>query len=109
MTLVGWVDTDTVEDYWPDAPLDVDVLTSYLLAAWEQCDIFLPPHAYPFPPDAVPERWKQAQIMQARALYRSGVAGSGDTTGGDGLTVTVFPMDWTVKNLLRPSKIGRVL
>lgn len=40
--------------------------------------------------------------MQARALYRAGVAGSGENIGEDGFTVTVHPMDWTVKALLRP-------
>jgi hypothetical protein len=47
--------------------------------------------------------------MQARAVYNSVKAGSGDQVGPDGLTVTVYPMDWNVKNLLRPRKVGRVL
>lgn len=57
----------------------------------------------------VPDRLVLAQVMQARALYRSALAGSGDGIGADGLSVTVFPMDWTVKNLLRPRHVGRVM
>lgn len=107
--LIGWVDPETVESFWADAPADDTVLASYLLSSYEQCVEFLPePTVTPYP-DPIPERYRQAQIMQARALFRANVAGSGDVMGGDGLTVTVFPMDWTVKNLLRPKKVGRVL
>jgi hypothetical protein len=111
MTLVGWVETDTVADFWPEAEDLVDaVLVSYLQAAYEQCVAYLPAVPLPTPliMTAPPERYVQAQIMQARALYRSNVAGSGDQLA-EGQAVTVFPMDWTVKNLLRPKKIGRVL
>ena len=109
MAVVGWVEQDAVPDFWPEAEdLAPDVLTSYLEAAYEQCAQFLPP-AYLEPyPTPVPHRWVLAQVMQARALWRSNVAGSGDQLGGDGLTVTVYPMDWVVKNLLRPNRVGRV-
>ena len=108
--LVGWVDQDVVALYWPEAEdLDPTVLHSYLLAAYEQCVLFLPPVEFAPWPVPTPERFKHAQVMQARALFRSNVTGSGDALGGEGLTVTVFPMDWTVKNLLRPSRIGRVM
>jgi len=108
MALIGWVDPETVEDYWADVPVDEAVLASYLQAAYEQCVEYLPPVDLNPYPDPIPARFVQAQIMQARALFRSNVAGSGDTLGGDGLTVTVYPMDWTVKNLLRPKRVGRV-
>lgn len=108
--LVGWVNQENVALFWPEADdLDPGVLASYLLAAYEQCVEFLPPVDLQPWPVPTPERFKQAQVMQARALYRSNVTGSGDALGGEGLTVTVFPMDWTVKNLLRPTRIGRVL
>lgn len=109
MALTGWVEEELVVGWWPEAgDLDPEVLTSYLLAAWEQCVAYLPPKwLIPYPP-VIPESWVQAQIMQARALHRSNVAGSGDQLGGDGFGVTVYPMDWTVKNLLRPRKVGRV-
>lgn len=105
--LIGWVDPDVVPLFWPEADdLDPTVLASYLEAAYEQCVEFLPVERRT---EAPLTSWKQAQMMQARALHRSTVAGSGDQFGGDGLTVTVFPMDWTVKNLLRPTKVGRVM
>jgi len=110
----GWVETDTDLTTWMDAPDDDLVLASYLMAAYEQCLAFLPYTVdketgvrSAIVPDPVPERFVLAQLMQARALYRSGIAGSDDAIGPDGLSVTVFPMDWTVKNLLRPKTVGR--
>ena len=115
MTIIGWVETDDISDEeWADAPSDVVVLASYLTEAHEQCLAFLPqlPDAdgvyWPVIPDPVPASFRRAQLLQARALQRSAVAGVGDQVGTE-FPVTVFPMDWTVKNLLRPKRVGRVL
>ena len=125
MALIGWVETTSDLEDWADAPVDEDVLARYMGAAHEQCVDFLPHITAsvtdpvtgevtdtfePVIPAPIPGRFVLAQIMQARALYRSMLAGSGDGIGADGLlSVTVFPMDWTVKNLLRPRTVGRVL
>src|SRR5665647_2405660 len=116
MALIGWVETTTDLEDWADAPLDAVDLARYLGAAHEQCVAFLPYTTDPATgvqtptiPDPVPDTFVLAQVFQARALYRSALAGSGDAIGADGLSVTVFPMDWTVKNLLRPKRVGRVL
>ncbi len=100
--LVGWVGLDRARDLWPDADtLDDDVLTTYLLAAHKACAEFAPA----LEDDAnVPEAWAVAQVMQARAVYRSRKAGGRDQLGPDGFAVTVFPLDWNVRQLLRPKK-----
>lgn len=114
MPVIGWVDTDTDLNEWPDAPSDENTLARYLGAAHEQCLDFLP-HTrdeagvlQPVTPAPVPERFKLAQILQARGLYNSVATGPGDQLGDGSLGVTVFPMDWSVKNLLRPRRVGRV-
>lgn len=121
MAVIGWVSTTDLEasGEWADAPEDPTMLASYLTAAYEQCRAYLPHRRdadgvlRPVEPYETSEpsyaRCALAQLMQARALYRAALAGSGDQIGPDGLTVTVFPMDWTVKNLLRPKRVGRVL
>lgn len=117
MPLIGWVNTDdqSITAEWRDAPSDEAVLTRYLGAAHEQCTAFLPHHEdaagnwVPDVPETVPERLKLAQILQARALYNSVVTGPDDQMGEGSMGVTVFPMDWTVKNLLRPRRVGGVL
>lgn len=115
MAVIGWVNTETDLEDWADRP-DDSTLTLYLNAAYEQCVDFLP-HVRntetgldePVIPAILPERFVLAQVMQARALYRSVLSGSDNAIGMDGMQVTVFPMDWTVKNLLRPRRVGRVL
>lgn len=106
--MTGWLTYTEGEDvaelraYWSNVdevdPADIAV---HLAAAREQCEAFAPQLG---DGGEVPEAWRLAQGMQARALYRSGVVGSGDSYGAEGFTVTVFPMDWTVKNLLRPKR-----
>lgn len=108
MPVIGWVDTDTLSGLWPDSDnLATADLEDVLATAHEQCLEYLPPEARN--PETVPKRYRLAQVMQAKALARATVVGSDDNLAGDGITVTLFPMDWTVKNLLRPKTVGRVL
>lgn len=115
MAEIGWVDTATDLESWPDAAeMDVEDLGTVLQAAYEQCLAFLPHKRVdgvlvPNVPTPVPSRFRLAQIMQARAVWRSLKARSGDDMGMGEMSVTVFPMDWTVKNLLRPKKLARIL
>jgi len=97
---------DDMRPYWPLCPFDVEddgdyaELTALLAVAQAQCEAFAPALAEG---DEVPERYRMAQALQARALQRSGTVGSGDQFGAEGFTVTVWPMDWSVKALLRPA------
>lgn len=107
MAWTGWVqvgDLDSFSDVWADGvTLSEGTAELLLTSAWEQCEAYAP--AAPDGEDvAVSDRFRLAQVMQARALWRSGMAGSGDQLGGGDLAVTVFPMDWTVKRLLRPQR-----
>lgn len=124
MAWSGWLTPSEVVEapYWPTCDLDDLEVLVLLISSQNQCEEFAPAVEFAagvtgatvlesdeddVPTEAVvPESWRLAQALQARALYRSGVAGSGDRVGGDDLAVTVFPMDWTVKNLLRP-RAGR--
>ena len=83
----GWID------------LDPPALAGVLDAARDQCEAWAS-----FEAGAVPVRARHAQALQAKALVRSGDAGPEDTLGGFGETITIFPMDWTVKRLLRPER-----
>ncbi|MGV8965337.1 MAG: hypothetical protein ACOH2F_03575 [Cellulomonas sp.] len=101
---IGWLTSAEVRDepYWATCDVDTDTALDKLLAsARSQCEAFAP--ALVAGAD-VPEAYRLAQAFQTRGLYRSSIAGSGDGIGSDGMTVTVFPMDWTVKNLLRPKR-----
>jgi hypothetical protein len=91
-----------LDELWPDvAGLAAESLEHYLTVAHEQCWEFLNRKA---DPEAIPARYVQAQIMQARAQRRTGLVGESDQIGPDGLTVTVYPMDRSIKALLRPRR-----
>ena len=90
--VVLWPGAEDYEDGDLDFPFEV---------ARIQCTRFAPALAEG---SAVPDNYVAAQVMQARALARAGIVGSGDQAGGYGDVVTVFPMDWNVKNLLRPKR-----
>ena len=98
----GWASPADARDVWPDAvEMDDTELEGYLQSAYEQCRAFATPLADG--QTTIPRRVVDAQIMQARAIWRAVTAGDDNGIGPDGLTVTTFPMDRTVKNLLRPT------
>lgn len=108
---MGWLTRDEARwpPYWPgdrgggsddDPGEDIDSygLEALLTSAREQCEAYAP--ALPEGAE-VPERYRLAQSLQARALFRAGLT-SGQSIGADGLVIPVFAMDWHVKALLRP-------
>lgn len=99
MTVATWVDPVTdaplLDVEWADRP-DDDVAQELLDASHVACLAFLGAE-----PAEVAANHKLAELLQARSLHRAGYVGSGNAAGGD-FPVTVFPMDWTVKSLLRP-------
>lgn len=108
MTVIGWVDPEDeaqaliLDELWPDSTgLPAESIEHYLTVAYEACTAYLAGLPVPSP---VPARFVQAQILQARASRAAGLVGAGDQTGPDGITVVVYPMDRTVKALLRPRR-----
>lgn len=96
-------DVDTIEAFgFADASdLDPDVLSAYLEAAEETCVAYAP--TLPEGKD-VPASWRMAQAMQARNLFQSGAAGPADPGEGGSYGVTARPLDWQIKQLLRPRR-----
>lgn len=93
------------EPYWPECEVEEDdALARLLAAARTACEAFAP--SLEEGAD-VPEHYRLAQAAQARAIWRAG-GGTTDGTdlGGTEYAVTVYPLDWNVKALLRP-KHGR--
>lgn len=91
---------------WPGClDHEPDALTLYLDAARVQCQAYLSNGTDEWEdPAEIPANWILAQVQQARALSMSALAQGRDALGGYGETVTIFPMDWQVKNLLRPAR-----
>lgn len=104
-TLTTWLtgaETDLIESVWSDArDLTAPAVAMYLGAAREACEAYAPPQ----PTTGVPDSWRIAQAMQARSIYNAAFASSGSDFDGGGYTPAVHPLDWQVRQLLRP-KLG---
>lgn len=97
----GWLTLEGARAQWADAPLDDVFLFQILDTAKEQCVAYAPALAVGA---VVPQRYVQAQVMQARAIYQSVIANQQDNVGVDGFQVRVFPLDFTIRALLRPKR-----
>ncbi|NYD65988.1 hypothetical protein [Agromyces atrinae] len=125
----GWHTLASARDEWRDAPSEHEtggdvLLYTVLETARVQCAEFGPSLAVDEAPTlpglgtlsgadtlpsagtlAVPEHFRQAQLMQARNIWnasRTDPASGG--IGNDGFVIRPFPMDWVVKGILRPKR-----
>ncbi|MBO1770459.1 hypothetical protein [Agrococcus sp. TF02-05] len=98
----GWHTLDTARaSGWADA-VDMSDLELHRLLETAKVDVLA--YAPALPLDApVPERYKAAQLMQARNRHNAGLANPASGEPGlEGFGMTVFPLDWQIKQLLRP-------
>jgi len=103
---MGWVSNEEARALNADLDtLDDTELGVYLDAAYEACVAFLPVGPDYTAPEAATASRKIAQVMQAANIWRSQRTGSGNTEFGAGeFAITVFPLDFNVKQLLRPKR-----
>lgn len=101
--MADWLTADDEElpTLWPDVPMNDDTATLYLSAAKEACLAYAP--ALP-EGAAMPDGWRLAQALQARNTYNSSKAAPGGDFDGGGYGISAFPLDWQVKQLLRPRR-----
>ncbi len=101
-----WLTDEQAIALWADAAnLEPDVLTLLLDSAYEDCVEFLPclPEGEDYADMATPSRML-AQAYQAKSRYNALLAGNDGAVGPEGNSLTLFPLDWQVKQLLRPKK-----
>lgn len=100
---MAWATLEEVRDRWADAPSIDDVLLGqWLEAAQEACEAYAPD----LPPGAtVPGGWREAVVLQTRAIGAN-LKREGDVIGfGEGDTVVrIRPLGPEVKALLRPRR-----
>lgn len=97
--LDGWLTLEQARNLWADAPLDDVLLYQILETAKAQCIAYAPAFT-----GVVPLSYVQAQGLQARAIYQSVIANQQDNVGVDGFQVRVFPLDFTIRAMLRPKR-----
>lgn len=94
----GWHTLASARAEWPDADRETDVRLFQLLElARQQVTAYAPALAADQRP---PANYRYAQIMQARNLMNAGRAEGGES--GEDFVLRPFPLDWMVKQVLRP-------
>lgn len=101
--MATWYTPQTIKAVWREAQSISDTELGELLeVAREECEAY----AYPADiaePAAIPARVALAHRLHAQAIWNSQkTAGRDDDNTLSGQTVTVYPMDWQVKQHLRP-------
>lgn len=120
--MATWHTVASARDQWADAPYDEDggddTLLELLAVAKNAVRAYAPTagdgyviddDGYIVPGDAgaVPDNYRAAQLMQARNIWNSSKASPSSGAFDDGTyALSSFPLDWQVRQLLRP-KQGR--
>lgn len=97
---------DALREVWREAPDDDELLTLYLTTAEEQVTEFAPAD---FETEHE-ERFLLAVLLQLRNLWNANkVDPASGGYGDEGFSFTAFPMDWSVKNIIRPKRAVPVI
>lgn len=104
--MATWYTVEEAQDDWADWPRQdddgTDLLESYLAAAKEAVLAYAPVVETPLVD--IPDGYRIAQLLQARNIWNSGKATpTGDFDGGQ-YSLTTFPLDWQVRQLIRPKR-----
>jgi hypothetical protein len=100
----GWHTIDSARDEWTvgEATVDDRRLWQLLELAREQVIAFAPALAEDA---AIPSSYRAGQLMQAQNLYNAGaVDPATGSTGDDQFALRPYPLDWMVKQVLRPAR-----
>lgn len=104
--MAEWLTGDEARTRWRDAPADDVYLAELLEVAKAQVLAFGPKStadAIAADPTTVPDAYRLAQLAQMRNVWNAVKTDpSSQGIGDEGFVIRPFPMDWTVKNLIRP-------
>lgn len=101
--MANWYTRSDAANDWAELPAGQRG-DDLLAAARIQCEAFAPD--LPAGTRSIPETWRMAHLMQAKAIWQAQQTGNANPSGdfeSSGQTVRVYPMDWNVKSLLRPA------
>jgi hypothetical protein len=101
--MADWHTPESARDQWVDAPLDDEQLQELLDVAKGAVLAYAP--VLDDPETDIPTSYRVAQLTQTKNLWNGAYASpSGDLDGGS-FGLTTFPLDWQVKQILRPRSV----
>lgn len=108
--MANWHTKDSIREAWGDADQIEDALLEELLVVAEDAVRAYAPALPAFEPETeeeleeIPTRYRVGQMVHVKNLWNaSRVAASGDL-GGDTFEIQPRPLDWHVKQILRPQR-----
>lgn len=97
----GWHTLDSARDDWDDAPDGDSTLYDLLDIAREAVTEFAPA----LEEDELPPlNYRKAQLMQARNVWNATEVRPSGEVGADGYVIVPKPLDWQIKQILRPRR-----
>lgn len=105
--MAGWLTLDEAHDWWREAPDDDELLQMYLDTVAGQILAYGPKRisdAIADDPDAVPENYRLAQLAQVKNVWNAVKMDPSGAIGDEGFAFRPFPMDSSVKNIIRPAR-----
>lgn len=97
-----WHTVDTAREAWDGAPPSDFRLFQILELARDQCTEYAAELA---DDDPIPANYREGQIMQARNLLNAGMVDPATgVEGSDTFVLRPHPLDWMVKQVLRPAR-----
>lgn len=94
-----WHNVITARMEWDGAPKPDGTLHRLLEVARDQVEAYAPSIADGAP---IPERYRAAQLIQARNTWNASLTNGDGQVDAGGFVVNVRPLDWAVKQLIRP-------
>jgi len=106
--MATWHDIESARDEWgDDAPFNDDVLTELLEVSKLQIIAYAPTLPEPEDPEAeevIPTNYRLGQLRQAQNLWTAGQVDSSGEIGDGSFAVRPHPLDWVIKQILRPRR-----
>lgn len=101
--MATWYTAEEAREDWADAAQIEDEQLDTLLGAAKDAVIAFAP-AVEEPLEDIPDGYRVAQLMQARNVWNSSKASPGGEFDSGEYGLSSFPLDWQVRQLIRPKR-----
>ncbi|CAO1650549.1 Head-to-tail adaptor [Salinibacterium sp. NYA9b] len=105
--MATWHDIESVREEWLDAPESDDLLEELVEVAQQSVVAYAPKLVEPEDEETeqvIPTNYRYAQLQQVKNLWNAGRVDSSGGVGDDGFVFRPHPLDWVIKQILRPRR-----